>query len=262
MISVTRAEAALLKLGPQALDYLSPQTKEATTDFRERVARIRKTLEKIAVAEVTEQPGKVTLNGQMTVGDALKQIKRQTRNEVLVADDSLLDTPLTCNLKEVEFWAAMDEVMAKSKLQIDRYGNERPGQLMLTRAEQNEGAPNVPTASSKIFQTQVLRVDSSVNLMQPRLDYSTISLLVRWEPRLRPISVDVQMSGVTVVDEFGDKLMLANPKAVVYGMVQPEIPEVEFALQLPRIDRQVESLKSVQATIDAVLARKSGDVPV
>ena len=251
-----KAEAELLKLGPQILAYLAPASDESTTDFKQRLTRIRTTLEKASVAAVT-QPGKVRLVGEMTIGDVLKKILKQTRNEIAVADDSLLDKKIDINLQGVEFWPAMDEILDKSKLRIDRYGSQKPGQLMLTSADPQKVAPKIPTVSSKIFQTQVIRVDSSVNLKQPNLDFTTINLLVRWEPRLRPISVDIPMSNVKIIDEYGDAITLANQNEVIYGMVQPEIPEVEFSIQLPRLDRQVESIKSFKATVDAVLPGRS-----
>ncbi|MEM9412661.1 MAG: hypothetical protein AAGA30_16230, partial [Planctomycetota bacterium] len=118
------------------------------------------------------------------------------------------------------------------------------------------GVEKLRSSYSKIFQAYVTRIDSSVNLQQPQLDFTTVNLLVRWEPRLTPLSVDIPMSRVSVVDEFDDDVMLPNQKEVLYGMVQPEIPEVEFALQLPRIDRQVESLNKLILTVDALLPGK------
>ena len=129
--------------------------------------------------------------------------------------------------------------------------------LNKTQAPNQLNQLKLPTSSNMIFQVQAVRVDSSVNLQQPQLDFTTVNLLVWWEPRLRPISVDVPMSKVSIVDEFDDDIMLANQREVVYGMVQPEIPQVEFSLQLPRVDRQVESLRSIRATIDALLPGKT-----
>ena len=252
------AEQELLKLGPQILEFLESPDEDSTTDFRKRLSTIRKKLEKEVVA-TSANPSTVSVKGTMTVGDALKKIERQTRNKVDASDASMLDEEITLDLKQVEFWPALTTIMKKTGLQIDPYGSAEPGQLMLTRnqAPNQSNQPTLPTSSNKIFQVQVVRVDSSVNLQQPQLDFTTVNLLVRWEPRLRPISVDIPMSKVSIVDEFDDDLMLANQREVVYGMVQPEIPQVDFSLQLPRVDRQVESLKSVKATIDALLPGKT-----
>ncbi len=246
------AEKELIELGPAILEYLDPVTEDATTDFSERVTRIRTTLEK-KTADLAAQASTISLSGTMTVGEALEKLKRKTGNVVAVADDSQLDKSITLDLKDAEFWAVMEAIMNQAGLMVDRYGSEKPGQLMLNSRGPKAKAIEPPTSHSRIFQTQVLRVDSSVNLLQPQLDFTTVNLLVRWEPRLRPISVDIPMRSVKVVDEFGDSLQVAQPEQVIYGMVQPEIPEVEFSLTLPRVDRQVESIKSISATIDTLL---------
>lgn len=252
-----KAEEELLKLGPAILEYLEPADKDSTTDYRNRLSRVRTKLEKEVVATAA-QASRVTLKGTMTVGDAFKKIKRQTRNVVDAADASMLDKEVTLDFKQVEFWQAINSIMSKTKMQIDPYGSREPGQLMLTNAPPaGTNQPTIPFCSNQIFHVQVLRIDSSVNLQQPQLDFTTVNLLVRWEPRLRPISVDIPMAKVKIMDEFGDEIMLDNQREVVYGMVQPEIPQVDFSLQLPRVDRQVESLKTVKATIDALLPGKT-----
>lgn len=249
-----KAEQQLIDLGPAILEFLEAGDRQSTTDFRERVARIRKKLEKVAV-EKTTQASQVKLNGKMTVGDALKKIQRQTRNIVKTADPSFLDIPIEVDI-DASFWQAMSKVMSQAALQIDPYGSPEPGQLLLTKTLPGNAQPEVPTSTDKIFHTQVIRVNSSANIQQPKLDYTSVTLQVRWEPRLRPISVDIPMSSVSIVDEFDDAIMLSNQREVVYGMVQPEIPQVEFLLQLPRIERQVESLKSLKATLNALLPGK------
>lgn len=252
-----KAEEQLLKMGPAILEFLEAADEDSTTDYQSRLSRVRKALEN-EVVTTAAKASKVTLKGTMTVGDAFKKIKRQTRNVVQASDASMLDKEITLDFKQVEFWEAINSIMSKTEMQIDPYGARQPGQLMLTTtAAPKEKQAIIPFCSNKIFHVQVLRIDSSVNLQQPQLDFTTVNLLVRWEPRLRPISVDIPMSKVKIVDEFEDEIMLANQREVVYGMVQPEIPQVDFSLQLPRVDRQVESLKTVKATIDALLPGKT-----
>ena len=246
------AEKSLIEMGPRILEYLDPVTEDATTDFRERVTRIRTTLEKITANRAADA-SKITLKGKMTIGDALNRIKKRTGNNVAISNITVAETEIELDLDSVEFWAAMEKIMELGKLTVDRYGSEEPGQLMLASLDQNADVAKVPVAHSKIFQTQVLRIDSSVNLERPQLDFTTVNLLVRWEPRLRPISVDIPMSKVIVTDEFGDTIKIANPEEVIYGMVQPEIPEVDFSLTLPRVDRQIEQLQSISARINTIL---------
>ncbi|MCH2183575.1 MAG: hypothetical protein MK108_16370 [Mariniblastus sp.] len=249
-----QAQAEILTLGPVALDQIELDD-NSTTDFRERVAAIRKQLEKEAVTSVS-QASRVTVVGEMTVDEALAAITKQTGNQVGVADTAAGQKKITLNLKNKMFWEALGALMEQSGLGVDKYGGG-VGRLNLAPLTAPAVGPekkiSVPFDDARIFRLEVARVDSSVNLQEPNLDYTTVTLRVRWEPRLRPISVDMPMADVTIRDEFDDVVGVTDPKSVIYGMIQPELPELEFALPLKRVDRQVEELKSIQATIDAVL---------
>ena len=248
------AQAEILKVGPSALDYIELDD-DATTDFRNRIVVIRSQLEKEAVAAVSNA-SRVTLTGEMTVAEALASIAKQTGNRVTVSDVTTGQKSVTLSLKDVLFWKALGSIMDQSRLVIDKYGGG-PGVIALVALPPDGGnglaQGDVPLSDARIFRVEVARVDSSVNLQEPNLDYTTVTLRVRWEPRLRPISIDMPMSQVFIKDEFDDKVDVSDPNSVMYGSVQPELPELEFSLPLRRVDRQVEQLKSLQATIDAVL---------
>jgi hypothetical protein len=243
------AEQALIELGPSALDYLMPVEDDATTDSRDRLARIRTKLETIAVTAVS-QSSRVTLTGEMTIGEAIDRIRKQTANELVLADESLSEKAIQLNADGIEFWPAMDQLMEKAHLVIDRYGGQ-PGAVRLLAVDENRKA--FPSTSAKIFHISAIRVDSSLNLGDPQNDWTSVEIQVRWEPRLRPISLNLATSSVRAIDEFGGQVAAANANEVVYGMVQPEIPELELRLRLARVDRQVEVLKSLTARMDAVL---------
>ena len=246
------AESKLIGMGVEILDYLRPADENSTTDYRQRLARIRKALEKNSVNSIANA-SRVTIKGSMTVGEALKKIRLQTGNDVQVETDSIADQEVTLDIEDQEFWSAVGELMSIAKLAIDRYGSEKPNQLMLTPT-QNPTRNKIPTrCHARIFQTEVTRVDSSINLNNDSLDFTSINLMLRWEPRLRPISVDVPLQDVKIMDEFDETIDVPDPNRVLYGTVQPEIPEVEFQLQIPRVDRQIENLKSLKAKIVAVI---------
>lgn len=251
-----QAEKELIAMGPKALDYLEPPTDEMTTDARERLAKVRKELEKKSAEEISNA-SRVTLMGEMTVGDALAKLKKQTGNNVISEYEALLQKKVTLSSKDVEFWVAMDELLGKTSLTVDPYGGEPNTLKLVPSGEPTPGAEqkpgNVPTVYSKIFQLQAANIVSAMNIANPAQSYTDLGLVVRWEPRLRPISVDMAMSSVKVTDEFGDEVKITQPERVIYGMVQPELPQVEFTLRLPRIDREIEGLKTISAKIDAVL---------
>ena len=250
------AEKELLEIGVKVLDYMEPVDDKTTTDTRERIARIRKALEVKAV-EAISNASQVTLTGEMTVEDALKKLKKQTGNNVMSEYPALLQKKVKLESKDVEFWRAMDELMTQAGMSVDAYGGE-PNTIKLVQSGQPNPATGqvtkaLPTVYSKIFQIQAGTIVSAMNLGNPSQSYTDLGVVVRWEPRLRPISVDLPMKTVKVIDEFGDAIKIEQNERVIYGMVQAELPQVEFTLRLPRIDRQIEQLKTITGKIDAVL---------
>ncbi len=272
------AEKELIELGPSVLDSLEPTTEDTPSDAIQRTARVRKELETIAVARVT-QASKVTLKGTMTVKEALAAIKKQTSNDVAMPDetpDQLADHKIELNHNNVDFWVAVADVMKQGSLVVDPYAGQ-PGQLRLTptpRAriiaanpgigedelkeagvgpEKDPDAEAAPSHVSGIFDLQVVRVNSSRNLANPELNYCNLTVLVRWEPRIRPISIDLPASTIKAIDEYDNPIDVPNPDQVMSGIVQPEIPELEFSIPIGLVDRQIEVINSFEATIDAVL---------
>ena len=248
-----KAQAELLRMGPLVLDHIEID-EDATKDLRNRLAVIRRQLEDEAVAAVSEA-SQVTLVGEMTIDEALAAIKFQTGNQVEL-DSGAGDKKITLELREQTFWKSLRRIMNEGNLAIDKYG-AAPGMLKLAIVEDPNPAPGKvfpqPVNEARIFDVEVARVASSMNLQWPNQNYTTVTLVVRWEPRLRPISINLPLSKVSIRDEFDAPAKVADLNSVIYGTIQPEIPELEFPLTIVRIDRQIESLKSIKATIDAVL---------
>ncbi len=176
------------------------------------------------------------------------------------------------NLEKASFWEAIGELLNKGELVIDPYAG-LPGQLRLTPtndariAAANPGAidPNAqpkpekaettgpPESVSGIFNTVVTQVTASRNLTNPALNYCNINLRVRWEPRVIPISIDLPMASLKAIDEFDRAVKVGNAEAVLSGTVIQEVPELEFSIPMTLVDRQVEVIASLEATIDAVI---------
>ncbi len=266
------AERELLKLGPAALDHLEPATDQTPTDAIERLGRVRIALEKIAVASVTKS-SKVTLKGTLTVDQALAKIRKQTGNDVDLPDevpDVFAERKIELDLADVDFWAAIADIARKAELVVDPYAGRR-GQLRLTPTQQariaaaNPNLPNdvanpradqpveVPQNVSGVFDLTVTRVNASRNLRRPELNYCNVTVLVRWEPRIQPVSIDLPIQSIKAVDEFDNPIEIPNPEGVISGTVQPDIPELEFSVPIGLVDRQIEVIKSFDATIAAVL---------
>ena len=248
------AQQELMEMGPQALDYLDVPD-DASTEMRNRIGAVRKALEKKAVTRVS-QASRVTLNSKFSVEESLKKIEQQTGNHIVLDDVELLQKEVSLELDNVTFWEAIDQIGGMVGFDVDEYGGvqaslklaPQPGRLLPDKQRRR-----IPVDYAKVFQVHITRVDSTINLLHPALDASAIFLRVRWEPRLRPISIDIPLNQVKIIDEDGNPIAVANPDAVVYGSIQPELPQLEFPLPIQRVSRKIEYLQSLTATFNAVL---------
>lgn len=257
-----QAEQELVKLGPVVLDHLADPSKDFSSDKIQRLIRIRKKLEQAAIRQATT-PSKITLSGTMTVKQAIDGIKSQTDNMLGLAegyDDAVLEKEITLDLTDATFWTAAKEVMSRGGFQQVVYG-AMPGQLTINplppldpaAVDQAGVVPVIPRDDSGIFSTRVASVSSARNLARPELNYTRIELVIQWEPRLNPISIEMPLSEVEVLDDQGNKLELSNTEGVVSGLVQAGVSQVEMSLTLKHVPRKIKGIKSLTAKLDCVL---------
>jgi hypothetical protein len=267
------AQKELIRLGVRVLDYLESTTEKTPTDAVQRTNQVRAALEKIVVASVTKA-SMVTLNGKMTVGSALEEIRKQTNNDVGLpgeTPDIFLNREIEMNVEKVSFWEALADVMKQGELVVDPYGGAR-GQLRLTPTQsarikaanpgielpdENKQESDAPRNVSGIFNLTVTQVNASRNLANPALNYCNIHMVVRWEPRVTPISIELPSATIKAIDEFDNPIEITNKDEVISGTVQPEISELEFSVPIALVDRQIEVIKSFDATIDAVVTGRT-----
>ena len=72
------AEKDLIALGPDALNFLPQITAKTPAEVKDRLGRVRKTLEAAAV-EAATKPSLVTLQGEMSLADARQLSARDRR---------------------------------------------------------------------------------------------------------------------------------------------------------------------------------------
>jgi len=264
------AQDELVTLTPDALDYIDVPDEDATTDFIERLLQVRKTLEAKAV-EQTTRPTTVSLEGEFSVEQALKKISQSTGNNIALREGVPLDLAqqqITLSLKSVPFWDAIHSVMQQSDLEVDVYGGTA-GSIVLVPIPTNPSIPNdapaendgqanaskrlsPPRTTSGVLALEINRVDTSRILNARGLDYTTLNMLIRWEPRLQPISIELAQATLKIIDDHGNTIAPLR-QTPLSAPVQSEIPELIFPVNVPLIDRKVNSIKTITGTLDAVL---------
>ncbi len=256
------AEKQLIEIGELVLDHLELPTEKDPVDYTQRVHRVRATLEKIAVKRVT-QSSNFTLNpGNIKLTDLLLKIKEKTGNEVVLGRNvtqATADTmiPIKSDAPDVsfDFWDIVELISSETNLQIDPYGGEE-GQLALSPSYSeatNDAKALDLTDVSGVMRFQVTRVDSTRSFNNPQLSHGSVTLKMHWEPRIKPIAIDVPLNKFRITDEFDKTYEPETPEVVLPGMVTQTIPELEFPIRTALFDRQVEELKSVKGVVRAVL---------
>jgi len=259
-----KAEAAIGELSPEALDFIDIPGDDATTDYIERLLRARKSLEKKAVALVVK-PSVVNLESDVTINKAVKKIFAQTGNRILLNEDIAWTTgriKLTEEIKDGSFWDAFNAILAAGKLEVDPYGGAA-GTMMLRPIDvtppgaQAKGpvaatATTPPSTTAGMLHVEVRRITSTLSTRNPALSFMTIELLTRWEPRVTPISIALHKATLNIVDDQGGKVPL-DKTGRVSGVIQPEIPELSFPVNIPLVSRDIKQLDKITGKLQAVL---------
>ncbi len=261
------AQEALAALDPDALDYIDVPDKNATTDFVERLLAVRKTLEAKAVEKAT-QPTKVSLEGEFSVEQALKKISSQTGNKIALREGvspDVAESQITLSLEDAPFWQAIHRVMQQSNLEVDLYGGTANSIVLVPRTPNpadpraddgnvvaTEKKTTLPQTTTGILAVQVNRVDAARILNAPNLNHTTLNMLIRWEPRVQPISIELSQATLKIIDDQENTITPLKQNSIS-AAVQTEIPELSFPVNIPLINRSVNSIKKITGTLDAVL---------
>lgn len=243
------AEKALVELGPEALNLLPAVTPRTPAEVKERLGRVRKTLE-TAVAESIAQPTLVTLEGEMSLGDALKAMEKQTGNRVTGYERR--GGQVKVAFDKTPYWQALDEVLDQAGLNINEYGGEANA-LVLTARPDSEAKRASTGVYSGVFRMEALRLESRRDLRNPAVNSMRLSLGITWEPRVAPIALRQQVSELTVLDDRGEALSVTGNQAALNSSVETGMSAVEFGIPLPLASRESKRIGSIKGRFTAMV---------
>ncbi len=210
------------QLGPQVLPQLPAPELLPSNSVREVVRRIRLQLEQTAAVD-SVRPSHATLDGTESLGDALADIARQTGNlvEGRSLPDDVLQQRIGVKAQAATFWQTLDELALPLNLRYEYDVGPRGLKLLPSGVEKREtesfvgyaGAFRVAALSAT--RTQPARGRGKDRKLSPPGDLIRLSLLVRPEPRLRPLFLQFAAKEIAVQSQ--DKVDLAplTPEANV-----------------------------------------------
>lgn len=225
------AEQKLIGMGVAVLPHLPKLTPRTGGELRVRLQRVRQTLQQAKIGQDFE-PSTVTLEGKMRLADAIDHIAQQTQNSIRVENrESVADRPIELAVSNVPFWEVLSSVMQQANLRVNPFGSAE-SELVLSPviAEEYQAGAHSSTGPFRMDMTSIRSTLPFNSSIDGQLE---LSVTLTWEPRLKPIYMQVPMSTVRAELANGKTLLATNPQAA------PEIP-LDLGGCSTQIDLQVE----------------------
>ncbi len=238
------AEKSLIELGAVISPYLPKVDANTSGEMKIRLERIRQQLQQTAVVAFFDE-SKISLSGKMSLSDVLKRIQDQTGNTIEIEENAGVatkDTMIELDVKELPFWQALDIVLDQSNLRINNFGTTQAMSLIPGNEDLSAGPKPV---TSGPFRIGVSTVHSTLNY-GTRLDGQLeLSLLLTWEPRLRPVFMQIPMASIRAVTDDGAELSPTSPEAYPEVSLTMGGCSSQIDLQLQRPDRKSQKIRTL-----------------
>jgi hypothetical protein len=252
------AEKALIDIGPDVLPLLPAVTPRTPAEDKIRLQRVRSALVNAAIAAATK-PSLVTLAGEMPFSEAIAKIAEQTGNKLVDYRERFnqggADPKINVSLEKAPFWQALDTVLDAAGLTIYNYDEEQ-GALAFTSRGDN-APPRLGRGSySGLFRLEPSKIDATRDLKQSQMHSLKLTVDAVWEPRVRPIVIEVPLAEISAKDESGSEIGIDRTEGTLEVPVEGSgaAVEIEFPLQAPA--RSVKTLASLKGKLTAVVLGK------
>jgi hypothetical protein len=227
-------------------------------EVKNRLNRVRGALVKAEV-EAAMRPALVTLSGQMPASAALAAIAEQTGNKLVDYrarfNQQGADPQITVAFDKVPFWQALDTVLDAAQLTIYNYDEEK-GALAYTSRGADAAARTGRGSYSGLFRLEPKTIEATRDLRNSAQHTLKLTVDVVWEPRVRPIVLEVPLADLVAQDEQGNSLRVSSTTGTLEAPVEASNAAVELEFPLVAPPRQVNSLARLAGQVTAVLLGK------
>ncbi len=242
------AERALIELGPDVLDHLPRITSRTPAEVKERLGRVVQAVEK-AAAESIGQASRVTLQGEMTLAEAMASLQKQTGNVVEGFEN--LKTKISLNVEDAAYWEVLDQVLDQAQLTINPYGG-KPNVLTL-QARADDQLPRYGSASySGPFRFEAIRVQSRRDLRNPSIQGMQVTVETSWEPHNAPILVSQPLSSLSAKDQDSVEIAVDGEGSRT-AQVNADVASVELDLPFELPERDAVKMSKLRGKLLALI---------
>ena len=252
------AEKELVALGPDVMPLLPALTTRTPAEVRNRLTRVRNALMKAEI-EAATKPALVSISGEMLFSEAVAQVTGQTGNKLIDYRERFnqegSDPKIKVELDKVPFWQALDTILDAASLTIYNYDEEQ-GALAYTSRGDN-AAPRLGKASySGLFRLEPTRIEAVRDLKTSNMHSLKLVTDAIWEPRVRPIVLEIALADVSATDENGAEIAIDRAEGTLEVPVEGTNAGVEIELPLVAPARSVTKVASIKAKLTAVVLGK------
>lgn len=239
------------------LKALPKETEQMPVAVRERLARIRKQVEDRAAKAATAATTITLAAKDMPLKDVIAAIEKQTGNKFLDNREpqgdpaNAKDAHIDIELKDEQFWPAIDQIFDQAKLGIYSYGGKDA--LSIVARDAADGPRHKRAAYNGPFRLDITDVQGDRNLRQPKQTSLKLQLEVAWEPRLRPIAISQPVAELQATMDSGGKLNVSQPEANLDVEVPNGTQAAEITLPFDLPPRSVKRIAALHGKLHALV---------
>ncbi len=241
------AEKSLIELGESILRFLPEIDANTSGEMKIRLQRIRQQLQNVEIENYFDV-SKVTLSGKMSLNSAIESIAKQTGNKIMLEGEGAFENlEVELNESDTPFWSVMDKLMTQTKLRVNNFTASEGLSLMARGQDETGDTP-------KFYATGPFRID--VSSIQSSLPFNSrlggqldLSLMVTWEPRLKPIFMQLPMATLQATSDDSKALTSASPEAFVEVPLNNGGCSTQIDLQLQRPSRAATKINKLSGEL-------------
>lgn len=246
-----KAELKLIEAGPEVLEYLPEDNPNLSAEARQRLQRVRETLQKTRDrSEARTEAMVIDLTGVKTLGEALEAISRDSEIEFEVsADEGLPINPIAAPLS---FWHAVDLVLDQTKLDINFYGGDRETLSLVTREAERPSRVD-SAAYTGVYRIEPTSVTSTRSLLTPSQSNLNVNLQISWQPGLTPIGLTIPTQNLIGRMDDGQILKPQIDGGSIEVVATADLATSEFYIPMQLPAGSPDKISAISGVIRALL---------
>ena len=243
------AEDGLIKLGPPALPLLPELPRSASAEQKQRLERVRNALRDAADSQANLGASKVTIAGKgLRLSEVLQQLQKQSGNPITDLREpegaEATNPALDLEIRDKPFFEALDAVARKADVVPNSFTGD--GSIGLMAGKLPEKSLVKDTGPFRVTFTQI----AVVRDLQTNSASASVQFAVAWEPRLRPMLLQIKTDELKIQDDQGRPVEPQVMKESSEVVLRPDNPAVEVNLTLNAPDRSAKSLATLKVRAD------------